>query len=87
MISRLLAGLLPGFFLAVCLTSALCWLWPGDWRAAFVPAMLCLFPLWIGIVSACMVAHSAARAWTWTTAPAIAGLLALGALQRAGWWS
>lgn len=83
--SRGLAGLVPGFFLAAALTGLVCWLPPGPWRQALVPALLAFVPLWVGVAVGAFVFANGRRAWAWLSGAALAGFALLWALKTLGW--
>jgi len=57
---RLLSGMVAGFFLASVLSGLICWLMPGPWQNALLPALLAFFPLWMGAV---IVSFAFANHW------------------------
>ncbi|WP_369916363.1 hypothetical protein AB8810_09600 [Xanthomonas sp. NCPPB 3005] len=83
--SRGLAGLIPGFFLATALTGLVCWLPPGPWQQALVPALIAFVPLWVGVAIGAYCCASGRRAWSWLSALAVAGFALLWALKALGW--
>lgn len=83
--SRGLAGLIPGFFLAAALTGLACWLPPGPWQRALVPALIAFVPLWVGVAVGAFAFASGRRAWAWLSGAALAGFALLWALKTLGW--
>ncbi|MBN6151178.1 hypothetical protein JR065_12575 [Xanthomonas sp. AmX2] len=83
--SRGLAGLLPGFFLAVALTGLVCWLPPGPWQRALVPSLLAFVPLWVAAAIGAFAFRSGLRAWIGLSLAAAAGFALLWALKTLGW--
>lgn len=68
---RVLAGAVPGFFLATALTALLCWLPPGPWQAWLVPALVGFIPVWMGVFAGAFGFASPARALIAYTAAAV----------------
>lgn len=82
---RILAGVVPGFFVAAAGIGLLTWAAPGPWRHALVPGLIGFFPLWIAVIAASLAFANARRAWIVWSLLAVAGFGALALLRATGW--
>lgn len=79
---KILAGLMPGFVLAASICGWLCWLAPGMWTANLAMALLWFFPVWVAIISVCLIAK---RPGLLCLNVSLTAALSLGALWFAQW--
>lgn len=81
-LSKTLAGVVPGFGLAIALSGWFAWLGPGGITAInkFQVTMWLVPPIWVAIAGTVFLFSSATRAWTWLAG---ANVLAFGVLIAA----
>lgn len=83
--SRVLAGLVPGFFATAAIVGLICWGLPGPWPSTIVAGIIGFVPLWMGVLAASFAFASARRAHAVWSAMALAGFALLWLLRAQGW--